>query len=808
MGDIRRGLALALALAVCAGPARAGKGIQDISVRRLSNLTSVAVQAIVSGDDDSSAVLRIFQKWQGAASFDTGMVMVRRVGTRIREGRILWMKPGRTVQFYVQGRDASGDFTTPVLLTHTNPIRWRNARRRADLLRQPVRRQRRVRRHPRAWSGYGTGGPTRTIGAALAASRRRPTRARAAALWIAPGEYHEHLVPPISPTTARRASWPATARTASSTILCGANPWAEKGLWGPDGPAGVDPARDSIWVTGTRTCGPVEPRRLGPARGARLGRVPAPEDLVQGHAPGFTWAGVPESSNVGERSGWLWQHDSLFVKRANGKSPVGVTLHAGYLDELIDVRRRNWRISDLTLRFAGGTSGDPGHPANPDPGLRGTGITTGINGTGSGLVVVNCRFYGLNSTAIYAGHSYDGFRADSITVAGCTFDGLTVGSMAYGAGKSRAEEDVGQIRLLSSDAIVVDNVFTGGFNGLELGCGDAVLGARDSTMGSGCEVTHNTFTHLADDAIELRTRATASTRWCWATRSWTPATASAGAHLTGPVFAFYNTLSGGIPSPAGSSWAATDRHRLVRPQHGHPRIQRLGDRRLIGRRRDNIHFRNNVLAAQGKYWGYTIWGMRPTRATTNDFNYDLIDSVTTHRLVSWGSQEYSLPQLQTRFHWEMNGLRASPLFSDSAKQNWALTPLSPAHGRGQRMTGINTSLDGPLYLGAPDIGAISLPAVADAPPGGVLPPRFLARASPNPAHGDGAIVYALPADAVVTVRLYDPSGRVAATLLDGVRQPAGEHRLALGDARLRPGLYFYRVTAGEQLAQGRIVILE
>src|SRR5262249_27767045 len=191
-----------------------------------------------------------------------------------------------------------------------------------------------------------------------------------------------------------------------------------------------------------------------------------------------------------------------------------------------------------------------------------------------------------------------------------------------------------------------------------------------------------------------------------------------------------------------------------------------------------------------------------------DFNYDLLDSVLTARLVYWGGEEYSMPQLQSRLGWEVNGLRAAPAFTDSANGNWALSPGSAGNRRGQRLTGINTSLDGPLYSVARDIGAKSIAAVSDAPPGGVLPPRFLARAAPNPVRGEGAIVYALSEDATVSIRLYDPSGRVAATLLDGVRQPAGEHHVSVRDARLRPGLYFFRVRAGDQLAEGRVVVLD
>src|SRR5215467_3271824 len=116
MGSIRRGVAVAAALILGAAPAMAGKGISNISVRRHANLTSVAIEAIVTGDDDSSAVLRIFQKWDRAAAYDTGMVMVRRLGTNIHEGRILWMTPDKIARFYIEGRDADGDFTTPVML--------------------------------------------------------------------------------------------------------------------------------------------------------------------------------------------------------------------------------------------------------------------------------------------------------------------------------------------------------------------------------------------------------------------------------------------------------------------------------------------------------------------------------------------------------------------------------------------------------------------------------------------------------------------------------------------------------------------
>jgi len=123
MGGFRRRIALAAALFALPAQAMAGNGISNITLRREPNLTSVAIQAIVSGDNDSSAVLRIFQRWRENPTYDTGMVMVRRVGTNIHEGRILWMTPGRTAYWYVEGRDALGSFVTPVQLAIVQPIR-------------------------------------------------------------------------------------------------------------------------------------------------------------------------------------------------------------------------------------------------------------------------------------------------------------------------------------------------------------------------------------------------------------------------------------------------------------------------------------------------------------------------------------------------------------------------------------------------------------------------------------------------------------------------------------------------------------
>jgi hypothetical protein len=128
--------------------------------------------------------------------------------------------------------------------------------------------------------------------------------------------------------------------------------------------------------------------------------------------------------------------------------------------------------------------------------------------------------------------------------------------------------------------------------------------------------------------------------------------------------------------------------------------------------------------------------------------------------------------------------------------------------RGRRDPITNSGQPGVYFL-VPARDALFLvsPALTDASGSNGVPTRFFARALPNPAHGRSEIVYALGADADVTVRIFDPGGRVAATLLDGVRQPAGEHRVPLAGRGLSPGIYFFRVRAGDQESEGRIVIL-
>ncbi len=810
-GFFRPRVALTALLLVlpCALPssALAGKGISNITLRREPNLTSVAVQAIVSGDDDSSAVLRIFQKWKENPAYDTGMVLVRRVGTNIHEGRILWMTPGRTAYWYVEGRDAGGDFTTPLQLARVDAIRPLVATGPVFYVNQ--------RTGDDAWDGTipglgsGVSGPKRTIRAALSALAASPNAGRNGGVFVAPGEYHERLTLDFG-SDGDHHFLEGDGTDRDSTILCGANPLVETGMWAPGHPLAWTLVQDSTWVT--RFPGSLAGSSPGDSTQLLVigwGEYVHRKTSVRAVLDDSTYIGVPWSTNSGELSGWFWRNDSLYVKRRNGQSPAGLTLHTGYLDDLIDVRRRNWRIANLTLRFAGGVTGDPGHPANPDPPLFGHGISAGAGGTASGMVVDSCRFYGLNTDAIYVVHNAIGQRADSVTIAHCIVDGLTVGQMTYGAGKGRAEEHVGEITVLSRAANVFDNVITGGFNGIELGPGDLVAGPRDSTWGSQNEIAYNTLTNITDDAIEL------DTSHCINTLLFGNTIRDAGHGIsqvptyTGPTWVFYNTV---VNTRGGGVKVGSGTRAITWYVHNTFACSNAGGWAVDGSPGgpvDNVHFRNNILVARGKYYGYTIWGPSNASPVTNDFNYDLMDSLSTWDLAAWGGKQYSFPTLQSGLHWETNGVRAAPGFVDSARFDWSVLPTSAAIGRGQRMSGVNTSLDGPRYSVRPDIGvAGALPPLADAPelpagPGA----RLAARALPNPFRGDTLLEYALPSAAQVTVRLYDLSGRIVRTLVDHAPQAAGRHQLPLHGRGLSPGVYLYEVVAGDAHVHGKLVLL-
>ena len=84
----------------------------------------------------------------------------------------------------------------------------------------------------------------------------------------------------------------------------------------------------------------------------------------------------------------------------------------------------------------------------------------------------------------------------------------------------------------------------------------------------------------------------------------------------------------------------------------------------------------------------------------------------------------------------------------------------------------------------------------------------LGQAAPNPFTASTRIRFTLPARAPVRLEVFDASGRLVRSVLDGW-QPAGEHEARwdgndLDGRPVRAGIYFYRLEAGERSATRRV----
>ena len=81
--------------------------------------------------------------------------------------------------------------------------------------------------------------------------------------------------------------------------------------------------------------------------------------------------------------------------------------------------------------------------------------------------------------------------------------------------------------------------------------------------------------------------------------------------------------------------------------------------------------------------------------------------------------------------------------------------------------------------------------------------------SPNPMNPRGILSFALDAPGLVSLRLYDLSGRLIRTITESF--PAGEHTLVI-DGRddrgitLATGVYFYRMDTPDEATNGRFVV--
>lgn len=711
--------ALVVLLLLIATAAHAGNGISSLTVSKHRSLTSVAIKVIVAGDDDSSAVLRIFQKWTTSDRYDTGMVLVRRPTSTIHEGRILWMTPGRTAQFYIEAVDAtSGTQTTAVDTVSCAEVRRASIPTDGNYyLNQTTGNN--------ANDGLSAASPKKTFitdgtGTGALSAMLADDQPGTGIYVLGPLHSHEKLTINTG-TDGYHHFIMGSYANAESTFFCGANALGEVEKrdatnnfnWAPLG-------SDSIYVTTLAGGATSYGDSIGSVTvgwGEWLMRKTSLKALMDDST------GTGGNSNLDrvDTGGWWWHGDSLYVKRKYpSASPSGISMHIGYKGPMIDVRKRNWRFSRLTVRWAGGPITCRPDMANDficleDPSnSEYQGIAFGTNANASGGVVDSCKFYGNSGASVLARYSAPGQVADSVTVANCSFDGLQIGSNGYAGSKGRIDENAGGIVLAGKACNAYRNTITEVSNGIQL---SPVAGAADTTWAQNDEIAYNTITRYNDDGFELD--ATHGLNMLIVGNK--TVTGSSGiSHTTmyglpgGPVFIIGNSFlmfrSAGIKIGDDSRAAC----RLYQNTFASLQKSTANDNRafegISGGGVSNVTAWNNIFMSPTSVNQAPVAGPDSEADTgENFFNYNLISGSSFDRVAFWGFGG-AAATMRTLAQWrtagmEANGIVAGPqlygLFGGSAQP----TTTSPVIGAGRRITGVNTSLNGNRYLVSPFIGS-------------------------------------------------------------------------------------------------------
>ncbi len=101
----------------------------------------------------------------------------------------------------------------------------------------------------------------------------------------------------------------------------------------------------------------------------------------------------------------------------------------------------------------------------------------------------------------------------------------------------------------------------------------------------------------------------------------------------------------------------------------------------------------------------------------------------------------------------------------------------------------------------------TLPPTVGVGEGALKPVKFFFDVTPNPVVRRGKISFVIPAATDVKIRLYDVSGRVVSKLYEG-RMEAGNHSIDWSTEKIRGGVYFLSIEAGNYSKTRKIVILK
>lgn len=152
------------------------------------------------------------------------------------------------------------------------------------------------------------------------------------------------------------------------------------------------------------------------------------------------------------------------------------------------------------------------------------------------------------------------------------------------------------------------------------------------------------------------------------------------------------------------------------------------------------------------------------------------------------------------------GVYASPHSIDSAKFQWT----APAAGSGtvnffaaafQGTTSSNNGQSSRVTLAAAE-NTTGVSEQESSPTDFLLSQNY-----PNPFNPTTTINFKVPVNGHVTLKVFDMSGREAATIVDGFVQ-TGLHQVTIEAADLASGLYFYQLKAGSFTDVKKFVVLK
>jgi hypothetical protein len=151
-----------------------------------------------------------------------------------------------------------------------------------------------------------------------------------------------------------------------------------------------------------------------------------------------------------------------------------------------------------------------------------------------------------------------------------------------------------------------------------------------------------------------------------------------------------------------------------------------------------------------------------------------------------------------------------------------VTPWSPSLTAGAGIPPLEglalEARDGTVYVGGTfggvgtytvrGLAAIADPALVDVPRlGGPSRTSLELTASPSPMRDQARLHFTLPQATAVSLELFDPGGRRVQQVLTDVLLQAGPQDIVLERGKLRTGLYFLRLTAGEAAVAQKLVIV-